>query len=78
MRCFCAQVASLEKLLLAQLAALPGGASLAPPGCRLRLSESGDEAPAWATLGTLRARCDARGDPLCVAYCRTDAQPMGW
>jgi hypothetical protein len=78
----CAQVASLEKLLVAQLTAAPGGDALALSGIgSLSLWEGGAPAAAWASLGTMRQRCDARGEELCVTYARAEdaaALMNGW
>ena len=40
----------------------------------LALSEGGFAAPVWASVGSLRQRCDAGGDAFCIRYRLNDAE----
>ena len=55
----------LDGVLCAELG-VPSGDGWGNGG--LALSEGGFAAPVWATVGSLRQRCDARGDAFCIRY----------
>ena len=67
-----AQVGALDAVLCAELG-VPPGDGWGNGG--LLLSEGGIAAPVWASVGSLRQRCDARGDAFCIRYRLKDAAP---
>ena len=68
------QIAALDVVLCAELG-VPHGDGWGGGG--LALSEGGFLAPCWASVGSLRQRCDARGDPFCIRYRLADADTPG-